>query len=150
MLSESESKMKIPFTMGNLTLGYELDAKSSIGLTAGITSFNMNSDGLTTTTFGGGAYGPGFSYGNTNDTKMRRTSFNGSLDYQRFLNDARTSSITLTYQLTYAPTKSEMESAFDQKGIFIFDSDSEIMVDESAPNCVRSIVVVVVPGVCLL
>lgn len=118
MLSESESKMKMPFTMGNLTLGYELDAKSSIGLTAGITSFNMNSDGLTTTTFGGGMYGTGFSYGNTNDTKMRRTSFNGSLDYQRFLNDARTSSLTLTYQLTYAPTKSEMESGFDQSTTF--------------------------------
>ena len=118
MISESESKMKIPFTMGNLTLGYELDAKSSIGLTAGITSFNMNSDGLTKTTFGGGMYGTGFSYGNTNDTKMRRTSFNGSLDYQRFLNDARTSSLTLTYQLTYAPTKSEMESGFDQSTTF--------------------------------
>ena len=118
MISESESKMKMPFTMGNLTLGYELDAKSSIGLTAGITSFNMNSDGLTKTTFGGGMYGTGFSYGNTNDTKMRRTSFNGSLDYQRFLNDARTSSITLTYQLTYAPTKSEMESGFDQSTTF--------------------------------
>ena len=118
MISESESKMKMPFTMGNLTLGYELDAKSSIGLTAGITSFNMNSDGLTKTTFGGGMYGTGFSYGNTSDTKMRRTSFNGSLDYQRFLNDARTSSITLTYQLTYAPTKSEMESGFDQSTTF--------------------------------
>ena len=118
MISESESKMKMPFTMGNLTLGYELDAKSSIGLTAGITSFNMNSDGLTKTTFGGGVYGTGFSYGNTNDTKMRRTSFNGSLDYQRFLNDARTSSLTLTYQLTYAPTKSEMESGFDQSTTF--------------------------------
>ena len=117
MTSESTSKMKMPFTMGNLTLGYDLDAKSSIGLTAGITSFNMNSDGLTTTSFGGGMYGTGFSYGNTNDTKMRRTSFNGSLDYQRFLNEARTSSLTLTYQLTYAPTKSEMESAFDQPGL---------------------------------
>ena len=36
------------------------------------------------------------------------------------------------------------------KGIFIFDSDSEIMVDDMAPVCSRSIVVVVVPGVCLL
>ena len=114
MLSETNSKMKTPFTMGNLTLGYDLDAKSSLGLTAGLTSFSMNSDGHTQTTMGGGLYGTGFSYGNSNDTKMSRTSFNGSLDYQRFLNDARTSSITLTYQLTYAPSKSEMESSFDQ------------------------------------
>ena len=40
MISESTSKPKTPFLMGNLTLGYELDAMSSIGLTAGITSFN--------------------------------------------------------------------------------------------------------------
>ena len=114
MISETSSKMKTPFTMGNLTLGYDLDAKSSLGLTAGLTSFSMNSDGHTQTTMGGGLYGNGFSYGNSSDTKMSRTSFNGSLDYQRFLNDARTSSITLTYQLTYAPSKSEMESSFDQ------------------------------------
>lgn len=114
MTSETSSKMKTPFTMGNLTLGYDLDAKSSLGLTAGLTSFSMNSDGHTQTTMGGGLYGNGFSYGNSSDTKMSRTSFNGSLDYQRFLNDARTSSITLTYQLTYAPSKSEMESSFDQ------------------------------------
>ena len=114
MTSESDSKMKMPFTMGNLTLGYELDSVSSIGFTAGITSFNMNSDGHTTTTMGGGMYGPGFTYGNSNDTKMSRTGFNGSLDYQRFFNPERTSSLILTYQLSYAPTKSEMETSFDQ------------------------------------
>ena len=114
MTSETSSKMKTPFTMGNLTLGYDIDAKSSLGLTAGLTSFSVKSDGHTQTTMGGGLYGNGFSYGNSDDTKMSRTSFNGSLDYQRFLNDARTSSITLTYQLTYAPSKTEMESSFDQ------------------------------------
>ncbi|MBO5550166.1 MAG: TonB-dependent receptor [Prevotella sp.] len=134
MTSETSSKMKTPFTMGNLTLGYDLDAKSSIGLTAGLTSFSMNSDGHTLTTMGGGLYGNGFSYGNSNDTKMKRTSFNGSLDYQRFLNDARTSSLTLTYQLTYAPTKSEMESCFDQ----VANSSTMDLTDRYSENKERT------------
>ena len=113
MKMESTSKPKTPFTMGNLNLSYEVDSMSSIGLTAGITSFNMKNDGYSTTTMGGMLNGNGYSYGTTTGTKMSRTSFNGSLDYQRFLNKERTSSLTLTYQLTYAPTNNENDSKFD-------------------------------------
>lgn len=112
MTTESSTKPKIPFTMGNLTLGYELDSMSSIGLTASITSFSMKNTGYSLTDLNGGLYGYGFSYRNDMDMKMGRTSFNGSLDYQRFLNAERTSSLTLTYQLTYAPTNNENDSRF--------------------------------------
>ena len=114
MISESTSKPKTPFVMGNLTLGYELDAMSNIGLSAGITSFNMKNNSHSTNTFAGGMYGNGYSYGNSMDMKMKRTSFTGSLDYQRFLNPERTSSLTLAYQLTYAPTNNETTTLFDQ------------------------------------
>ena len=108
------SKPKTPFVMGNLTLGYELDPMSSIGLTAGITTFNIKNSSLSKNTFSGGAYGSdGYAYDNTLDMQMRRTSFSGSLDYQRFLNAERTSSITFTYQLTYAPTNNETTTTFD-------------------------------------
>ena len=99
--------------MGNLSLSYELDSMSTLGFTAGITSFNMKNNGYSKTLMGGTMYGNGYSYGTTTDTKMGRTSFNGSLDYQRFLNAARTSSLTLTYQLTYAPTNNETDSKFN-------------------------------------
>lgn len=114
LISESTSKPKTPFVMGNITLGYELDALSSIGLTAGITSFNMKSNSHSTNSYTGSLYGNGYSYGNTIDTKMKRTSFSGSLDYQRFFNQERTSSLTLAYQLTYAPTNNETTTLFDQ------------------------------------
>ncbi|MBR4920310.1 MAG: TonB-dependent receptor [Prevotella sp.] len=114
LISESTSKPKTPFVMGNITLGYELDALSSIGLTAGITSFNMKSNSHSTNSYTGSMYGNGYSYGNTIDTKMKRTSFSGSLDYQRFFNQERTSSLTLAYQLTYAPTNNETTTLFDQ------------------------------------
>jgi outer membrane receptor protein involved in Fe transport len=127
-LSESSSKPKIPFAMGNLTLGYDIDSVSSIGLTAGITSFSMKNVGSTTTTMGGGLYGNGFAYGNTTDMKNSRTSFNGSLDYQRFFNADRTSSLTLTYQLTYAPSTNKMESTFSA-----FTSDLTPLTSDSSP-----------------
>ena len=114
LISESTSKPKTPFVMGNITLGYELDALSSIGLTAGITSFNMKSNSHSNNSYTGSMYGNGYSYGNTIDTKMKRTSFSGSLDYQRFFNQERPSSLTLAYQLTYAPTNNETTTLFDQ------------------------------------
>jgi outer membrane receptor protein involved in Fe transport len=113
MTSESSTKPKIPFTMGNLTLGYDIDSVSSIGFTAGITGFSMKNDGHTSTRMGGNMYGGnGFVYDNDLTMKNSRTSFNGSLDYQRFLNRERTSSLTVTYQLTYAPSNNDQNSKF--------------------------------------
>lgn len=113
IVTESSSKPKTPFTMGNLSLSYDVDSMSTLGLTAGITSFRVKNHGYSTTNMGGGLYGNGYSYGTTTDMKMGRTSFNGSIDYQRFLNKDRTSSLALTYQLTYAPTNNEMDNKFD-------------------------------------
>ena len=99
---------KTPFTMGNLNLNYDVTPMSSIGLTAGITSFTMKTNSHSSTFFA-----DDYAYGTDTYTKMGRTSFNGSLDYQRFLNAERTSSLTLTYQLTYAPTDNETDNRFD-------------------------------------
>ena len=108
MTTTSSTKPKTPFTMGSLNMSYDVSPMSSIGLTAGITSFTMKSNGLSSTFFA-----DDYAYGTTMDTKMSRTSFNGSLDYQHFLNAERTSSLTFTYQLTYAPTGNESDNRFD-------------------------------------
>lgn len=108
MITTSKTKPKTPFTMGSLNMNYDVSPMSSIGLTAGITSFTMKSDGYSST-----CVDNAYSYGTTMDTKMSRTSFNGSLDYQHFLNAERTSSLTFTYQLTYAPTDNESDNRFD-------------------------------------
>ena len=49
--------------------------------------------------------------------KNSRTSFNGSLDYQRFFNQDHTKSLALTYQLDYNPTKSEMTNRFNTQSM---------------------------------
>ena len=117
-LMTSENEVKTPFTMGSLSLGYQLDPMSAINATASINSMSMKSTGTSTTTMGGD-FGNGFSYGSSTDMKNSRTSFSGSLDYQHFFNKARTQSLILTYQLNYSPATTEMTSNFGTSSTFI-------------------------------
>ena len=110
-LLTSENDLKTPFTMGNLTLGYQIDSMSVLNLTAQVNSMNIKTTGTSLTTLSG--YGNDFSYGSTTEMKNKRTSFSGSLDYQRFFNQDHTKSLALTYQSNYSPAKTEMTNSFN-------------------------------------
>ena len=111
-LMTSSNKVTIPFTMGNLTLGYQIDSVSALNVTASINSLNIKSNGNSTTTMGGGSYGKGFSYGSSTDMRNSRTSFSGSIDYQRFFNKEHTQSLALTYQMNYSPSTVKSDNIF--------------------------------------
>ena len=113
MIYNQTGSTRMPFTMANVSLGYEIDSVSNVSATLGITQFEMNNDGHPTTTFTGGSYGTGFSYGNAMTMKNVNNSYNGSLDYQRFLSKSRTSSITLSYLFTTSPARSENRRIYD-------------------------------------
>lgn len=113
MIYNQTGSTRMPFTMANVSLGYEIDSVSNVSATLGITQFEMNNDGHPTTTFTGGSYGTGFSYSNAMTMKNVNNSYNGSLDYQRFLNRNRTSSITLSYLFTTSPARSENRRIYD-------------------------------------
>jgi outer membrane receptor protein involved in Fe transport len=81
---------------------------------------------------GGSTYGNGFSYGSSTDMKNKNTSFSGSVDYQRFLNQEHTQSLALTYQLTYSPTTTEMTSNFDSS--FLTSQSSFDLTDRYSEN----------------
>ena len=131
-LMTSTNDVKTPFTMGSLTLGYQLDPMSNINVTASLNSMSMKSTGTNTTTMGGSPYGNGFSYGSSTDMKNKNTSFSGSVDYQRFLNQEHTQSLALTYQLTYSPTTTEMTSNFDSS--FLTSQSSFDLTDRYSEN----------------
>ena len=116
-LLTSENDLKTPFTMGNLTLGYQIDSMSVLNLTAQVNSMNIKTTGTSLTTLSG--YGNNFSYGSTTELKNKRTSFSGSLDYQRFFNQDHTKSLALTYQLNYSPAKTEMTNNFNSTSNYI-------------------------------
>ena len=79
-LTESRTKTRLPFTMGSLSLGYDLDSVSSLGLTAQMTSMQMKNTGWTRNTLSMPTNGTSFSYGSDMDMKNRQTSFSGSLE----------------------------------------------------------------------
>ncbi len=112
ILTNAATTVKLPFTLGNVSLGYDLDAMSSLNATFSLTSFNMKNKGTTTTRQLGGAYGSGFNYITNMNTRNARTSFSGNVDYQRFFNKERTQSLVLTYQLSYSPSKTEQDNDF--------------------------------------
>lgn len=121
ILTSAATKVKIPFTMGNVSLGYELDDMSSVNATFSLTNFNMKNDGHTTTSQTGGLYGNGFNYVNDMKTRNKKTSFSGNLDYQRFFNKERTKSLVLTYQLDYSPSKMEQDNRFSNSEMAVID-----------------------------
>ena len=113
-LMTSDNDLKTPFTMGSLSLGYQIDSVSTLNLTAQVNSMSIKTTGTSMTTINGLN---NFSYGSTTDMKNSRTSFNGSLDYQRFFNQDHTKSLALTYQLDYNPTKTKMTNLFNTQSM---------------------------------
>ena len=118
-LLTSENKIKTPFTMGSLTLGYQLDSVSALNLTAQVNNMRIKTNGTSSTTLLDPYSSNPFSYTSNTDMKNTRTSFNGSLDYQRFFNKERTQSFVLTYQLSYNPATTEMTNNFNNSSNYI-------------------------------
>ncbi len=116
-----ETDVKLPFTMGNASLGYDLDSMSSVNTTLSLTRFNMHNKGTYTTTMNGiggtGAYG----YNSYMDMKNGQTSLNWEIDYSRYLNAAHTKSFAISYQLAYDPTKNEQRNDFDHEDEDVID-----------------------------
>ena len=119
-LMSSTNEVKTPFTMGSLMMGYQLNELSAINVTAQVNRMTMKSTGTSTTTMESPFYGgDSFDFGSCTDMKNSRTSFSGSVDYQRFFNKARTHSLALTYQLNYSPGTTEMTSNFGNSSTYI-------------------------------
>lgn len=113
MHSFQKPKTHIPFTMANVSLNYDIDSISNVGASLGLTDYYKKSTGHPTTSFSGGAYGAGFKYGDEMMMRDASTSLNGSIDYQRFLNKARTSNITLSYLFSTSPSTTENRRVYD-------------------------------------
>ncbi|WP_434502847.1 TonB-dependent receptor domain-containing protein [Prevotella sp.] len=105
MKYNQKSDQKVPFEMGNLNLGYEIDSLSTINAGIGLTSFESKINGTPFTTMEGGIYGSGHSYSNKMSTKESSVGFNGNIDYQRFFDSEHKSSITLSYLFSNTPSK---------------------------------------------
>ena len=115
--THSESAMKMPMGMGNLSASYEIDSQNLISATAGLMHFGTTMDGLTTTAMSGGLYGTGFSYDGTSLTRSVSNSLTASIDYQHLWNDVPGRSLVLSYQFSGRPTTSVSENSFNASAL---------------------------------
>lgn len=101
------------FTMGNFSLGYDIDERNSLNATFGLHSFAMVNRGSFVNTFEGPMYGPGFALNGSNDVSMDRLGLNTSVDYMHYFDAERKSSMAVTYQYSTNPTNNDTEGLFD-------------------------------------
>ena len=110
--THSESAMKMPMGMGNLSASYEFDAQTLISVTAGLMHFGSSMDGTTSTAMSGGLYGTGYSYNGTSLTKMSTNAITASVDYQHLWEDVPARSLVFSYQYSGTPARTQSENSF--------------------------------------
>lgn len=106
------STFRQPFAMGNVSIGYDVDTLSTLNVNFGVNYFNQKIKGTPFTEYKGGIYGDGYSYPDNMNMRYKDIGYNGSIDYQRYLNGARTRSITFTYQFDSTPVENNMSRYF--------------------------------------
>lgn len=128
----AKTKTRLPFVMSNIALGYDLDKMSSINTSLSLMSMNMKNNGSYTTTMSGMGFTDGFSYGSNMKMKNKNTSLTWNIDYQRFFNQERTNSITLSYQLDHNPSKNEQTNDFNGGEMGAVDLTDRLSVSDNA------------------
>ena len=119
--TSTTTRNPMPFAMGNVAMGYEIDKRNALNASFGLTYFDVKNKSVPTTRMYGGVYGTGFSYSNPTRIEMKNMQYNGSFDYQHFFTDDRANSITLTYQISSTPT--DMDNTTD------FAPDTQLSTD---------------------
>lgn len=107
-----DGKSRTPFAMGNFSMGYEIDSMDQVDVTVGANRFQLKNNGHPLTSFSYGSNG-GFSYSNLYGMKQRNISIDVSIDYQRFLNKAKTSNIVFTYMFDNSPQHNSTRTSYD-------------------------------------
>lgn len=106
-----------PFSMGNFSIGYEIDDRNSINATLGMHAFRMKNKGDIINRLEGNEYGnmfgTDFKLTGHNLTDVQRKAFNASADYQHFFDKEHKSSVAVTYQYALNPSETNTETAFD-------------------------------------
>lgn len=100
IVSISNGKPSMPFTMGNLSLEYEINPLTSVGASFAVNTFKMSVDGSSYTGMTGGAFGSGFEYTGNTWIKNNRTGLSGSVDFSRYFDTERKNRFILTYQIS--------------------------------------------------
>ena len=101
-LTHSETNMKTPILMGNLSASYDIDAQNLISVTVGLMGLNASQSGLSSTSMTIPGVGS-FDYTGTTSSLMKHNNISASADYQHLWADIPGRSFTLSYQFNATP-----------------------------------------------
>lgn len=120
--SFASSKPKLPFTMGNLNLNYELDSFSSIGLSFSLNKFSNDYKSFINTVINSNQINL-FKYSEASQNNGGRHGINGSINYSRDIGKERKHQINFTYQIG-----NESQNSFSNN-IFSVELPPELNMD---------------------
>ncbi len=106
--SDMDSRSSMPFSMGEVSIGYQIDTVSVVHLAMSGSYMGFSDKGTSNFTYLGQKYGDGLALSALSDTRFKMGSFDGSLDYQRFFGEDSDGSMTFTYQYSTAPVTNKI------------------------------------------
>lgn len=112
MYNRQDNSQRMPFLMGEFGMGYQLDSVSALHLNLSTTHFGMKERGTPSYLYSGGMYGEELRFQNHINNHMSNMSYDGNIDYQRFFGADKTGSMTITYQFSHNPMKSNNTDVF--------------------------------------
>lgn len=105
------SLSKMPFTMGEFGVGYDIDNRQSIHANLSANWFGMKDAGSPTYLYSGGMWGDGMAFNGRQVMKMNEISIDGSIDYQRTWGEM--GRLFVNYQLNHSPGKNDSENTYE-------------------------------------
>ena len=121
MLYEQKSTQRVPFTMGSLNLGYDLDSLNVLSASVSLTAFRAKVSDRPLITM----QPLNLSYQYDMATRLTSTSLTASADWQHFFSADRQHFLIFSYLLSYAPQKQTTEQLYDDFQNYDFFSENK-------------------------
>ena len=131
MRYEQKSTQRVPFTMGSLNLGYDLDSLNTLSASVSLTAFRakVSDRPLVTMEFPNTSASPQplnpSTYSYDMATRLRNTSVTASADWQHFFSADRRHYLIFSYLMSYSPQKQTTEQLYDDYQSYDFFSENK-------------------------
>ena len=131
MRYEQKSTQRVPFTMGSLNLGYDLDSLNTLSASVSLTAFRakVSDRPLVTMEFPNPSASPQplnpSTYSYDMSTRLRNTSVTASADWQHFFSADRRHYLIFSYLMSYSPQKQTTEQLYDDYQSYDFFSENK-------------------------
>lgn len=146
------SLSKMPFTMGELGIGYEIDESQSVHANVSVNWFGMKDSGNPSYQYSGGIWGTGMSFSGKQMMSMNDASIDGSFDYQRtWGNRGR---LFINYQINHGLGNNDSENSYEgidltkhpEMAMILRNNRTEVREHNTAHNVMTDVTIPMADG----